>query len=70
MKDIHQVIRFNYTRISDNIQSELKFLSELAELTDDERFKQSVAEVIYSLNDLSETLNLQRRYLKSRFDAE
>lgn len=70
MEFIHQVIRLNYTRISDSIQADLKFLSELAELTDDERFRQSVAEVIYSLNDLSDTLTLQRRYLKPRFDAE
>ncbi|WP_333477758.1 hypothetical protein [Allocoleopsis sp.] len=60
----------NYTRISESIQAELTFLSELSELTDDERFRQSIAEVIYSLNDLSDTLTLQRRYLKPRFDAE
>ncbi|MCA1993756.1 MAG: hypothetical protein LDL41_17185 [Coleofasciculus sp. S288] len=55
-----------YPCISEIIQSELKFLSELSELTDDERFKQSIAEVIYSLNDLSDTVNLQRRYLNPR----
>ncbi|MBD1806513.1 hypothetical protein H6F98_13765 [Microcoleus sp. FACHB-SPT15] len=45
-------------------------MSELSELTDDERFRQSLAGVIYSLNDLSDTVNLQRRYLKLRYDAE
>lgn len=70
MKGIHRTIRLNYTRISESVQAELIFLSELSELTDDERFRQSIAEVIYSLNDLSDTLNLQRRYLKPRFDAE
>jgi hypothetical protein len=66
MENINQVIRLNYTRISDSIQAELKFLSELSELTEDERFRQSIAEVIYHLNDLSEAINLQRRYLKVR----
>jgi hypothetical protein len=66
METIHQLIRLNYTRISESIQAELTFLSELSELTDDARFKESVAEVIYSLNDLSDTLNLQRRYLSPR----
>lgn len=66
MENINQLIRLNYTRISDSIQFELKFLSELAELTEDERFKQSIAEVIYHLNDLSDAINLQRRYLKVR----
>ena len=66
MDTIHQLIRLNYTRISESIQAELTFLSELSELTDDARFKESVAEVIYSLNDLSDTLNLQRRYLSPR----
>ncbi len=70
MEAIYQVVRLNYTCISEIIQSELKFLSELSELTDDERFRQSLSEVIYSLNDLSDTVNLQRRYLKSRDDAE
>ena len=70
MEKIYQAVRLNYTRISESIQAELIFLSELSELTDDERFRQSIAEVIYSLNELSDTLNLQRRYLKSRFDAE
>ena len=66
MDTIHQLIRLNYTRISESIQAELTFLSELSELTDDARFRESVAEVIYSLNDLSDTLNLQRRYLSPR----
>jgi hypothetical protein len=70
MQEIHQVVRLNYICISEIIQSELKFLSELSELTDDERFRQSIDEVIYSLNDLSDTVNLQRRYLKPRHDAE
>ncbi len=70
MEAIHQAIRLNYTRISASIQAELIFLSKLSELTDDERFRQSIAEVIYSLNDLSDTVNLQRRYLKLRYDAE
>ena len=66
MKTIEQVIRLNYTRISESIQGELKFLSEVSEITDDERFRQSIAEVIYHLNDLSDAINLQRRYLSSR----
>jgi hypothetical protein len=70
MQEIHQVVRLNYICISEIIQSELKFLSELSELTDDERFRESIDEVIYSLNDLSDTVNLQRRYLKPRHDAE
>jgi type IV secretory pathway VirD2 relaxase len=70
MEVIHQAIRLNYTRISESIEAELNFLSELSELTEDERFRQSIAEVIYSLNDLSDTVNLQRRYLKPRYDAE
>ncbi len=70
MEAIYQVVRLNYTCISEIIQSELKFLSELSELTDDERFRQSLTEVIYSLNDLSDTVNLQRRYLKPHQDAE
>ncbi len=70
MEALHQVIRFNYTRISESIQADLSFLSELSELTDDEQFRQSLIEVIYSLNDLSDTINLQRRYLKPRYDAE
>lgn len=64
MESINQVIRLNYTRISDSIQAELKFLSDLSELADDERFRQSIAEVIYHLNDLSDAISLQRRYLK------
>jgi type IV secretory pathway VirD2 relaxase len=70
MEAINQAIRLNYTRISESIEAELTFLSELSELTDDERFRESVNEVIYSLNDLSDTINLQRRYLKPRYDAE
>ncbi len=70
MEAINQAIRLNYTRISESIEAELTFLSALSDLTDDERFRQSVAEVIYSLNDLSDTINLQRRYLQSRYDAE
>jgi GMP synthase PP-ATPase subunit len=70
MEAIHQAIRLNYTRISQSIQAELNFLSELSELTDDERFRQFIAEVIYSFNDLSDTVNLQRQYLKPRYDAE
>jgi len=66
MEVINQVIRLNYTRISESIQAELNFLSELSELTNDERFRQSISEVIYSLNDLSDTVNLQRRYLNPR----
>ena len=66
MEVVHQVIRLNYTRISASLQAELNFLSELSELTDDEQFRQSLAEVIYSFNDLSDTENLQRRYLKPR----
>ncbi|GAB4209228.1 MAG: hypothetical protein Fur006_68800 [Coleofasciculaceae cyanobacterium] len=66
MDTIHQLIRLNYTRISETIQAELTFLSELSERTSDVRFKESVAEVIYSLNELSDTINLQRRYLSSR----
>ena len=66
MENTHQLIRLNYTRISETLQSELTFLSELSELTDDERFRQSITEVIYSLNDLSDTINLQRRYLNPR----
>jgi hypothetical protein len=70
MEAIHQAIRLNYTCISEFIQAELTFLSELSELTDDEQFRQSLAEVIYSLNDLSDTVNLQRRYLRPRYHAE
>jgi hypothetical protein len=66
MDAIHQAIRLNYTCISTIIQAELMFLSEISELTEDERFRQSLVEVMTSLNDLSETVNLQRRYLKSR----
>jgi hypothetical protein len=64
METIHQLIRFNYARLSESIQAELNFLSELSELTDDEKFRQSLVKVIYSLNDLSDTISLQRRYLK------
>jgi hypothetical protein len=63
MEAIHQAIRLNYTCMFAIVQAELMFLSELSDLTDDERFKQSLAEVIDSLNDLLDTVNLQRRYL-------
>ncbi len=63
MEAINQAIRLSYTCIAAFIQAELMFLSELSDLTDDERFKQSLAEVIDSLNDLLDTVNLQRRYL-------
>jgi hypothetical protein len=66
MDIIHQIIRLNYTRISESIQAELIFLSELSEITDDERFRQSIAEAIYHLNDLLDSINLQRRYLSDR----
>jgi hypothetical protein len=66
MEPIYQTIRFNYTRLSESLQAELNLLSELSELASDERFKQSIAEVIYSLNELSDTINLQRRYLNPR----
>ena len=70
MEAIHQAIRFNYTRISESIQGELTFLSELSKITEDERFRQSIAEVIYSLNDLSDTIDLQRRYLNPRSNGK
>lgn len=70
MEAIHQAVRLNYTCISEIIQAELIFLSELSELTDDERFRQSLAEVIYSLNDLSDTVSVQRQYLKLHHEAE
>ncbi len=70
MQAIHQVIQLNYSRLSEIIQAEMNFLSELSELTDDEGLRESIAEVIYSLNDLVDTVSLQRRYLKSRSDAE
>jgi hypothetical protein len=66
MEEIHQVVRLNYTRISEILQAELIFLSDLSELTDDERFRQSLSEMIYHLNNLSDTLNVQRRYLSPR----
>ncbi len=66
MEVVHQVIRLNYTRISANLQAELNFLSELSELTKDAKFRESLAEVIYSLNDLSDTVDLQRQYLNPR----
>lgn len=66
MQEINQVVRLNYTRISESLQAELTFLSDLSELTDDERFRQSLNEVIYHLNNLSDAINLQRRYLKPR----
>ncbi len=70
MEAIHKAMRLNYTCISQIIQAELNFLSELSDLTDDQRFRQSIAEVINSLDDLSDTVNRQRRYLNPRFDAE
>jgi hypothetical protein len=66
METIQQAIRLNYTCLATIIQAELMLLSELAELTDNERFKQSLVEVIYSLNELSDTVDLQRRYLNPR----
>ncbi len=66
MEAINQVIRLNYTRLSESIQADLNFLSELSELTDDERFRQSIAEVIDHLNNLLDAINLQRRYLRPR----
>jgi hypothetical protein len=66
MGNINQLVRFNYARISDTIQNELIFFSELAKVTEDERLKQSITEVIYQLNDLSNAINLQRRYLNVR----
>ncbi len=70
MQELHEVIRFNYTRISESIQAEVNFLSELSERTDDQRFIQSITEVIYSLSDLSDMINRQTRNLKPRNDAE
>ena len=66
METIHQLVRLHYTCIFDCIQAELTFLSELSEMTEDERFRQSISEVIYHLNDLSDAINLQRRYLRVR----
>jgi hypothetical protein len=66
METLNQAIRLNYACLATIIQAELMFLSELSDLTDDERFKQSLVEVIYSLNELSDTVNLQRRYLNPR----
>jgi hypothetical protein len=56
--------------MSEIIQAELTFLSELSELTNDEQFRQPIVEIIYSLNDLSDTVNLQRQYLRPRNEAE
>lgn len=70
METLHKTIRLNYVRIAESIQAELNFLSELSELTDDERFRKSLAEVMYSLNDLLDTINLERRHLKPRYDAD
>ena len=66
MENINQLVRFNYTRLAETLQAELIFLSELAKITEDERFKQSITEVIYRVNDLSDAINSQRRYLKAR----
>lgn len=65
MEAINQVIRYSYARLSGCIQAEQIFLSELSEVTDDQRFRQSIAEIMYSLNEVSDTLDLQRRYLKA-----
>lgn len=64
MEAIHQVVRSNYALLSELIHAELNFLSGLAELTNDAKFQESIAEVIHSLNDLSDTIDLQRRYLR------
>ncbi|MBD3881395.1 hypothetical protein IFO70_06475 [Phormidium tenue FACHB-886] len=45
------------------IQTEIRFLMDLA-LAEDQRFKQSIAEVSYSLSDSFDTIGLQRRYSK------
>jgi hypothetical protein len=66
MEVANQIIRLNYIRMAQGIQADLTILSELAELTEDERFRQSVAEVVYHLNDLSDAIDLQRRYLSNR----
>jgi hypothetical protein len=70
MKKIPQVIRLNYTRISGSLQVELIFLSDFSELTDDERFRQSLSEVIDHLNNLSDTINAQRQLLKKLNQSE
>jgi hypothetical protein len=66
MEIANQIIRLTYIRMSQNIQADLTILSELSELTENERFRQSVAEVVYHLNDLSDAIDLQRRYLSNR----
>jgi hypothetical protein len=66
MEEIHQVIRLNYSRISESLQADLIFLSDLSELTNDERFRQSLSEVIYHLSNLSDTISVQRQYLSPR----
>jgi hypothetical protein len=66
MEIVNQIVRLSYIRIAQSIQAELIFLSELSELSEDERFRQSVAEVIYHLNNLSDAIDLQRRYLSNR----
>jgi hypothetical protein len=66
MEVANQIIRLTYIRMFQSIQADLTILSELAELTEDERFRQSVAEVVYHLNDLSDAIDLQRRYLSNR----
>jgi hypothetical protein len=66
MEIANQIIRLTYIRMFQSIQADLTILSELSELTDDERFRQSVAEVVYHLNDLSDAIDLQRRYLSNR----
>ncbi len=66
MEIVNQIVRLSYIRIAQSVQAELIFLSELSELSEDERFRQSVAEVIYHLNNLSDAIDLQRRYLSNR----
>ena len=65
MEAIHQVIRSNYALLLESIHAELNFLLGLAELTEDAKFRESIAEVIFSLNNLSDTIDLQHRYLRS-----
>ena len=64
MEATNQAIRLYYTRLSESIQAELTFLYELSNLTDDETFRQSIAEIVYSLNEVSDTLDQQRRHLR------
>lgn len=66
MEEIHRIVRFIYARLSAEVQAEMILLSELSNSVDDERFRQSIAEVTHSLDDLSNTLDTQRRYLRPR----